>query len=128
MFCASAHIEAALFEFLLTLVTVVLLDDATVEEMDGTIGVPREARVVGDHTDRSAVSMQFAQQFHHGFAVCRVEVSGGLIGKKNGRLSSHCASYRDALLLTAGKLRREMLGAVCHSNLLKRRVNPLTSL
>jgi hypothetical protein len=51
------------------------------------LGVAGEARVVGDHADGGAVAVQLAQQPHHGLAVLRVEVAGGLVGEQDRRLA-----------------------------------------
>src|SRR5438874_8883908 len=73
-FFLVSDVEAALFELALALLAAaVLLDDAAVEEMDGAVGVARVARVVRDHADRRAFTVQLAEQLHDGFAVLRVE-------------------------------------------------------
>src|SRR5882762_2519758 len=56
------------------------LNDAAVEQMNGALGKIRVALVVGNHADGSPVAVQVAQQFHDGFAVLGVQVSGRLIG------------------------------------------------
>src|SRR5438445_4025904 len=45
-----------------------LFHDASVEQVDGSLRVPRVARVVRDHAERGAVAMEIAQQLHHRLA------------------------------------------------------------
>ena len=73
-------------------------------------------------------AMQFAQQVHDRFAVLRVEVSGRLVREQDGRLSADGAGHGDALLLTAGELRGQVLRAVRHADALERGVGALTAL
>src|SRR6185437_4854635 len=80
-----SDVETALFELALALLAAVFLDDAAVEEVDRTIGVPRIPWVVRDHADRRAFAVQFAQQLHDGFAVLGVEVSGRLVRQQDRR-------------------------------------------
>ena len=63
---------------------------------------------------------EFFQQFHDGFAIFGVEISGGLIGEKDERITDQCARDGYALLLTAGELRRVMLRAMCHADAFER--------
>jgi hypothetical protein len=81
-----------------------LFHDAAVEEVDRTIGVCGVARIVRHHADRRAAAVQLAEQFHHGFAVRRIEVTRRLVGEEDERIASDCAGDGDALLLTAGEL------------------------
>ncbi|MDQ3486956.1 MAG: hypothetical protein M3468_04375, partial [Acidobacteriota bacterium] len=46
-----------------------LFDGRVVEEVNGTIGVPRVTRIVGDHADRRTIPVQLAEQLHDGLAV-----------------------------------------------------------
>src|SRR5436305_13988530 len=57
---------------------------------------------------------------HDGFTVARVEVSGWLVRKQNGWLAGKCPGNGDALLLSAGKLARQVPGAVNHADALER--------
>src|SRR5437667_7366969 len=81
-----------------------LFDDTAVEQMDSALGEVGVALVVGDHADGGAVAVQVAQQLHHRFTVLGVQVSSGLVGHQDQGIADHCASYRDALLLTARQL------------------------
>src|SRR6185295_1046057 len=105
-----------------------LLDDAAVEDVDAAIGVARVTRIVRDHADRRAAAMQLAQEIHHGFAASRVEVSGRLVREQDERLAGDGAGDGDALLLTAGQLAGEVLGAVRHADPLQRRFDALLAL
>ena len=74
----------------------------SIEQLNGSVGMGRIARIVRHHTQRGAVPVQFAQQFHHRFAVPGVEIPRRLVGKKDGRIAAHGASHGHALLLTSG--------------------------
>ena len=63
---------------------------------------------------------RFCKQFHHCFAVARVEVSGRLVRQQDRRLSPQCAGDGDTLLLTARKLRGIVPHAVRHADALQR--------
>ena len=96
--------------------------------MNGTIGIAGIAGVVGHHADGGAAAMQFAKQIHDLLAILRIEVSSRLIGEQNGRIAGQSAGHRDALLLTAGELRRVVLDAVRHADALQRFMNLLLAL
>ncbi len=96
-----------------------LLDDAAVEDVDGALGVAREARVVRDHDDGGAGAVERVEQLHHGVAVLGIEVTRGLVGEEDGRGAGEGAGDGDALLLTAGELGGQVLGAVAHADLLE---------
>jgi hypothetical protein len=83
------------------LLALLVLDDAPVEEVDRPLGVLGESRIVRDHADRRALAVQLAQQPHDRLAVGGVEVSGGLVGEQDERLSSDRARDSDALLLAS---------------------------
>lgn len=76
--------------------------DATVKQMDGSLGVLRVTRIVGDHADRGAATMQFGEQFHYLIAILAVEIAGRFVREDDQRLASDCARDRDTLLLTTG--------------------------
>src|SRR5947207_361528 len=81
-----------------------LLDNPTIEQVHVALGVTRETRIVRDHADRRAFTVQFAQQLHHRLAVFRVEVSGRFVRQQDGGFAAERAGDSDALLLAAGKL------------------------
>jgi hypothetical protein len=80
------------------------IDDLAIEQMDCAIGIKRVSRVMRNHADRCAFSMQLPKEVHHSFAVSRIQVSRRFVGKQDGRLSAQGARHGNALLLTAGKL------------------------
>src|SRR2546422_4129965 len=96
-----------------------LLHDAAVEQVDGSLRVPRVAWVVRDHAEGGAVAMQIAQQLHHRLAALRVEVASRLVSQQDERIAGHGAGHRHALLLAARQLAREMAGPVRHADLLQ---------
>ena len=84
-----------------------LVDDATVGEEHRAVGVGRGDRVVGDHHDRLAeLAHGLAHEGEDLGAGAGVEVAGGLVGEDDLRPAGECPGDGDALLLTAGELRR----------------------
>ena len=68
----------------------------------------RELRDVGfvcDEDDRFSVVIQLLKDAHDLFRRVRVEIAGRLVGEKNRRIRDERACDRNALLLSAGKLR-----------------------
>ena len=87
---------------------------------------------VGHHDDGGAFLVEFLQQVHDFLAILGVEVTCRFIGEYELWTCHHGAGNGHPLLLTAGKLLREMLGAVadvhalhhlCHASLALRRRN-----
>src|SRR2546430_14394667 len=77
-----------------------VLDNASVEQMDGAIGVLREPLVVRDHANGRATGVQFLEQIHHRFAVSRIEVSSRLVREQDRRLAGERARDPPAPLPT----------------------------
>src|SRR6185437_8507630 len=96
----------------------------SIEEVNLALSVTCEARIVRHHTDGCAVAVQVLEQFHHGFAVARVEVSGRLVGEQDGGRSGEGAGHGNALLLASGELRWIVLHAVRHRDALERFLDP----
>src|SRR6185369_7277093 len=96
-----------------------LFDDASVEEVDGTVRVRRVPWIVRDHADGGAAAMQLAEQFHHRFAVRGVEVTRRLVGEEDERIAGDGTRDGHTLLLTAGELCRIVLHAVAHAHALE---------
>src|SRR4051794_33887899 len=88
--------------------------------MDCAIGVLREPHIVRHHTDRRAGGVQFLQQVHYGFTVAGIEIARRFIGEEDGWLTGEGARDGDTLLLSAGKLTRQMLRTMAHADALKR--------
>ena len=88
----------------------------------------RITRVMGDHADGRTGTVQLAEQFHDGFTVGRVQVSGRLVGQQDGRIAGYRAGHGHTLLLTAGQLRGIVLHAMRHSHALERLLHPLHAL
>src|SRR5579875_493690 len=105
-----------------------LFDDAAVKQMNRAIRDAREARVVRYHANGSSFAVKLPEQIHHRLAVLRVQVSGGLVGKQNGRLSDQRTRHGHTLLLTAGKLGRIMFHAVGHADAFKHLLHALLAL
>ena len=56
-----------------------LLDHTPVKHVDGAFGMTREARVMRDHADGRAFTVQIAQQVHYCFGVAGIQVSGWFV-------------------------------------------------
>src|SRR5215469_18049816 len=78
-----------------------LLDDAAVKKVNGAVRKVGVELVVRDHANGCAVAVQIEQQFHHRFAVFRIEVSGGLVSHQDKGIANQRARDSHALLLTA---------------------------
>src|SRR5258708_21271772 len=78
-----------------------LLNHLAVKEMDSALGMLGKARVVRDHADGRAFTMQLLQQFHHGLAIAGIQVSGWLVRQQDGWRTGQCTGPRNTLLLTA---------------------------
>jgi hypothetical protein len=63
--------------------------------------------------------VEAGEQVHDHLAVAGVEVAGGLVGEDHARRARQGAGDRHALLLAAGQLRRQMLGARAEADGLK---------
>ena len=83
---------------------------------------------MGDHDDGAALFVELLQQLHHFLAMLRIEVAGGLVGEDEFRRVDDGARHRDALLLSARKLHREMLQAMAHVHLLQHCLHALLAL
>src|SRR5262249_49087896 len=83
-----------------------LPDYFSVKQANLTLGLLNESGIVRNHADRCAFLVQFMQQLHYSFAVVRIEIAGRLVRQQNRRMTGQSASDRNALLLTARKLRR----------------------
>src|SRR5713226_5376364 len=102
--------------------------DAAVEEVDGALREVGVALIVRNHADGGAVAVQVAQQLHDGFTVFRVQVSRGLVSHQDERIADQRAGHSDALLLTAGELRRVVAQAMGHADALERALHLLLAL
>src|SRR6185437_4118989 len=94
-------------------------DDIPVQQIDCSLGVPGMARIVCHHADRRARAMQLGQQLHHLITVIAVEIAGRLVRENDQWLACNRACNSDALLLTAGELRRIVIQTVRHSHSLE---------
>ena len=82
------------------------------------MGLGRIFLGVGYHDDGCSLGVQFLQQVHHLFAILGVEVAGRLVGEDQLRSGHDGAGDGHPLLLTAGELLREVLGAVADGHAL----------
>src|SRR4051812_39754464 len=75
-----------------------ILNDASVEQMDGSVSVFGVPRVVSDHAYRRATSMELLEYPHHRLAILRVEVARWLVGEQDCWLAGDGARNSDSLL------------------------------
>jgi len=93
--------------------------EVAVDEFDAAVGLLGDVGVVGDHENGMAGAVEFAEQADDDFFVGLVEIAGGLVGKDKLRLIDERAGDSDALLLTAGELRRQMREAMAETDALE---------
>src|SRR5262249_28200776 len=105
-----------------------LVHYAPVEQMNRSVGMSCVSRIVSDHADGRALFMELAKQFHHCFAICGIQIPGGLVGQQNCGVSGNCAGDRHSLLLSARKLGRQMFFTMCHAYAFERLPNSGSSL
>ncbi len=89
-----------------------LMRNLSMVQFNTPVGQPRHYGVVRDHHQSPALLVELTQKAQDDFFVLRVEVSGGLVSQNNFRIIDQGACDADALLLTAGKLRWQVIGAV----------------
>ena len=87
-------------------------DDASVEQIDDPVGETGIVLGVSHHDDRGPFPVQFGEQLHHFGSVLRVQVTGRLIGEDDLRIRNDSTCDGHTLLLSSGKLLREMARAV----------------
>ena len=99
--------------------------DLSVAQTHQPIGLGGHAGVVGHHHDRLLLLVnEFPQQRGNLLAVDAVEVSGRLIGQKDGRSNGDSPCDRHALLLTPLQGTWNMMSAVGNSHQLQRLEGP----
>ncbi len=85
------------------------------------MGALRQVIIVGHHQHRFALLNQALEQRHHRLGRAGIEVAGRLIGDDQGWVIGQGARNRHALLLAAGKVRRELIGLVADLYFLQQR-------
>jgi len=78
--------------------------EMAVHKLDAAVGLLGDVRVVGDHENRVAGTVEFAEEADDDFLVGFIEVARGLVGKNEFRLIDEGASNGDALLFAARQL------------------------
>src|SRR6187431_1850020 len=87
--------------------------EAAVADAEAALRAAGETGVVGrDDDGRAAVGGEAGEDVDDLAPGRRVEVAGRLVGEDHVRLDGERARDRDPLLLTAGKLPRQMVGAL----------------
>ena len=84
-------------------------DDA-IAHVNDAVEIHRGLGIVRDHHDRLAqILVQAPEHFQHDFGILGVEIARGFVGKQNLWLIDDGARDGDALLLSAGHLRRPVV-------------------
>src|ERR1044071_5396883 len=89
-------------------------------KLQAAIGETGNNRIMRDHDDGASLGVHFTQLAENDFFIHGVKVAGRLVGQNDVRIVYKSAGDADALLLAAGKLRRQMLGAVFEADLVER--------
>src|SRR5687767_5175351 len=93
-----------------------LAGELPVAQIDDPVGGRRRGRIVRDHDDGVALLLvELAENLQHLATRLRVQVPGGLVCEHELRGEEQCARDRDALLLAARQLPREVVGPVAES-------------
>src|SRR5690606_7156222 len=91
--------------------------DPAVRHTDNAIGEPKDPVVVGDDDHRATgAKCVLAEQLHGALPSLSIERRGRLVRNDQLRLMNECSSDGDALLLSAGKLRRELVQMVLQTD------------
>src|SRR5262249_36760474 len=77
-----------------------VLLDLPVPNVDDTVSVSRDVRLVRDEDDRVAALVETPEQPHDFFARLRVEIARRLIGQQDRRVVHECPRNRHALTLS----------------------------
>ena len=102
-----------------------VVDDPTVGEEHGAVGVRGGDGVVGDHDDRlTELTHRGTHERQDLGARVGVEVAGRLVGEDDFGAAGERSCDRDPLLLPAGQFRRSMLQAVLQPDGLDDLVEP----
>ena len=80
------------------------MDDLSVHDPHGAVGLGGNAIVMGDEDDGGAVLVHLLHQLQHLGAGLGVQGTGGLVGHQDGRAGSDGTGDGHPLLLTAGEL------------------------
>ncbi len=97
-----------------------MAEDLAVVEGDAALRERGHLRVVRDHDDGVALAWRSVRRSATMRLVGLVEVAGGLVGEQDGRVVDEGAGDADALLLAAGKLAGQMLGALAEADFVER--------
>ena len=95
-------------------------EDLAVAQGDAALGEGGHLGVVGDHDDGVALAVKILEKVGDDGLVGGVEVSGGLVGKKDRGVVDKRAGDADALLLASGELAGEVRDTVAETDALER--------
>jgi len=101
------------------------LDNLAVSDVEGAIGDVRNPSVVCDNDDGLLeILVQSLEQIEDFLASLRIELSGGLVRKEQGRIVRQGDRNGDSLLLTAAQLVRPMARTVSEADEVKEFLRP----
>ena len=92
-----------------------VFEDSAVLDAHDAAGVLRDVFSVSDQNDRAPFGVKLFEQSQDFVAALAVQGAGGLVGENHRRVVHQGAGDGDALLLTAGKFRGTMRGAVAEA-------------
>ena len=103
---------------------VLRLQGAGFEGQDSTTA-PGEIRVVSDDQGcRSVPPLELQHEVENLRPTLGIEVPGGLVGEQQGRLQKQCPAQSHTLAFAAGKLIREVIPAICQTDLIQEHAGP----
>src|SRR5262249_44253093 len=109
-------IENALEKLLLCACTLQVAENAPIFNEDHALAIAGRERIVRDHQDCGLLLLvKFLEHLQQRARRSRVEIAGWFVGQQQSWLVNHRASYRSALLLTAGDLIRITLHIVSNA-------------
>src|SRR5438067_10079676 len=85
-------------------------------QLDAPVGKTRDGRVVCDHHNGPTLLMEFTKQPQDDLFILRIEIAGGLIGENDCGIVYKRTRDADALLLTAGEMRGNVMRAIFKSD------------
>src|ERR1700723_2478135 len=95
------------------------LHQAPMRQFNPPVRQLRDRRIVRNHQNRMAASMQLANQINHETLILLIQIPGRFIRQNNFRMIDQSPRHSHALLLPARKLRRQMRQAISEPNALQ---------
>ena len=86
-------------------------------QFNPAIAQPGHDRIMRNHDDSASLLVQLPQQSQHDLFVDSIQIAGGFVGEHDFRVIDQSAGDAYPLLLTTGKLRRNMVGTLSQAHL-----------